>query len=367
MQGRTPISSMDLKTCMNNLRKNPRFTEEMIQLVQDDLNFGLTKEETEEYTRKKIDYEQMKVYSKCLRNGYDDEVKRVVLLEGLSAAQMTVALEFYEKGVALETIKKVVTKTENTPFIMKKLFKEVLSKMQEAGDVIGEEIYAKDLFEKVKEVVSQIEHQEQWYEQLNIKLQELQTTKEDVEVQNNLLQQLSEKDGLLEQQQNELNEARTTIVRLRNEMDVLRKGMSKMENPMEERNSKKEMDVTKPEKEKNNIFPSYPEYSKMMFQAIIVDEKGRVLQMVPIERTRKANRSILTELFSRIHFKKKMDIVSLVAKKELTPKQLIQVRKGIEKGLSEKQLMVLINNQIAEEQMEEIINIAVYENIQREG
>lgn len=67
MQGRTPISSMDLKICINNLRKNPRFTEEVIQLVQDDLKYGLTKEETEEYTGKKFDFKQMKVRKIKLR------------------------------------------------------------------------------------------------------------------------------------------------------------------------------------------------------------------------------------------------------------------------------------------------------------
>ena len=40
----------------------------------------------------------------------------------------------------------------------------------------------------------------------------------------------------------------------------------------------------------------------------------------------------------------------------------MQVRNAIEKGLSEKQLLVLINSKIPAAQMEEIINIAVYEN-----
>ena len=74
----------------------------------------------------------------------------------------------------------------------------------------------------------------------------------------------------------------------------------------------------------------------------------------------------MSSIFSRLTFRKKIDIVKLVAEKDLEPKQLVQIRSAIEKGLSEDQLLVLINNQIPAEQMEEIINIAVYENKQKQ-
>lgn len=74
----------------------------------------------------------------------------------------------------------------------------------------------------------------------------------------------------------------------------------------------------------------------------------------------------MSAIFSRLAFKKKIDIVKLVAEKDLEPKQLVQIRSAIEKGLSEDQLLVLINNQIPAEQMEEIIGIAVYENKQKQ-
>lgn len=52
----------------------------------------------------------------------------------------------------------------------------------------------------------------------------------------------------------------------------------------------------------------------------------------------------------------------MLAEKDLSPEQLVQIRNAIEKGLSEKQLLVLINSKIPAGQMEEIINIAVCEN-----
>ena len=63
MQERARVSSMDLNAHMNNLRKNPKFTEEILKLVESDLQYGLTIEETEMYTSKRFDYAQMKVYS----------------------------------------------------------------------------------------------------------------------------------------------------------------------------------------------------------------------------------------------------------------------------------------------------------------
>ena len=77
--------------------------------------------------------------------------------------------------------------------------------------------------------------------------------------------------------------------------------------------------------------------------------------------------NIMTAMFSRLCLRKRTDIVRLLAEKDLSPEQLAQVRNAIEKGLTEKQLLVLINNKIPAEQMEEIIRIAVYENKMQEG
>ncbi len=54
--------------------------------------------------------------------------------------------------------------------------------------------------------------------------------------------------------------------------------------------------------------------------------------------------------------------MKLVAESGLEAEQMVQVRSALEKGLTEKQLMVLINCRLPAEQMEEIIGIAVYEN-----
>ena len=386
MQERARVSSMDLKAHMNNLRKNPKFTEEILKLVESDLQYGLTIEETEMYTSKRFDYAQMKVYSACLRNGYPEDVRECITRDGLTGEQMAVALEFYEKGVPLKTVAEVTENSSHTAFMMKKLFQSIVSKVQAAGEAVqAQDDYAKDLLEQIKSVVEKIEFQEKRYDALNEKLKELQTAGQDAKIQNNLLSQLAEKDSMLEKQQNELNEARGTIARLRNEMDVIRKERDRLEKRTEEMekeavvnsNEAKQPEITMTDKKEETTHtmqaevkqeaPVFPTFPGVGYNVAVLDGNGKVVSFMPVERMeRKRERSTMSALFSRLAFKKKIDIVKLVAEKDLEPKQLVQIRSAIEKGLSEDQLLVLINNQIPAEQMEEIINIAVYENKQKQ-
>lgn len=387
MQERARVSSMDLKAHMNNLRKNPKFTEEILKLVESDLRYGLTIEETEMYTSKRFDYTQMKVYSACLRNGYPEDVRECITRDGLTGEQMAVALEFYEKGVPLKTVAEVTENSTHTAFMMKKLFQSIVSKVQAAGEAVqAQDDYAKDLLEQIKLVVEKIEFQEKRYDALNEKLKELQTAGQDAKIQNNLLSQLAEKDSMLEKQQNELNEARGTIARLRNEMDVIRKEKVRLEKRTEEMEKEATRSGGEQKQEQENTVmdkkeeikdavqaevkqeaPVYPTFPGIGYNVAVLDGNGKIVSFMPVERMeRRKERSSVSALFSRLAFKKKIDIVKLVAEKDLEPKQLVQIRSAIEKGLNEDQLLVLINNQIPAEQMEEIINIAVYENKQKQ-
>lgn len=384
MQERVKITKMDLKVYMESLKNNPRLTEDMLRLVEEDLRFGLTPKETEEYTGKKLDYLQMKVYSRCLRGGYGTAVTEVITKDGLTGEQMAVALEFYEKGVPLDTVREVTENTEQAAFTMKKLFRRILEKSGEAEKKADtEEAYAKELLGQIKHVVEKIDFQEKRYDALNEKLKELQTSGQDAKIQNNLLSQLSEKDGLLEKQQNEINEARAAVIRLRNELDeagrekkVLEKKMEEMKRLERPEEAAKPEERPKPPVEKEEHTAdnrkeqeapvTQPDWN-VEYQVAVVDKNGRIIRMLPVEHKKPGrDKGIFTALFSRIYLKKKADIVRLVAEKGLEREQLVQIRNAIGKGLTEKQLLVLINNQLPAGQMEEIINIAVYENRQRE-
>lgn len=378
MQERTVLSGMDLKAYLGRLGQNPKYTEEILKLIEDDLRFGLTKEETEEYSSGRYDYRQMRVYSKCLRNNYSKEEKAAILKEGLSGEQMAVALEFYEKGVPMETISGVLSSAENTAYTMKRLFSQVLSKAKEAEPAGGQDMaYAKELMEQIREVLEKISWQEKRYDALNEKLKEIGTAGQDAQVQGNLIAQLSEKDRMLEKQQNELNEARVASVKLRGEMEEMRKEMKAVEEQLKKAKKTEAAAPKEPEKEEKlekqtegsaPVLPESALYPGIEYHAAVVDKDGNIVRFVPVERMERKDRgSAMSSMFSRLFLKKKTDIVKLLAEKDLSPEQLVQIRCAIEKGLSEKQLLVLINSKIPAVQMEEIINIAVYENKMKEG
>ena len=381
MQERTVLSGMDLKAYLGRLKQNPKYTEEILKLIEDDLRFGLTKEETEEYSGGRYDYRQMCVYSKCLRNGYSKEEKAAILKEGLSGEQMAVALEFYEKGVPMDTITGVLSSAENTAYTMKRLFSQVLRKIRETEPVSGQDTaYAKELMEQIREVVEKISCQEKRYDALNEKLKEIGTAGQDAQIQSNLLSQLSEKDKMLEKQQNELNEARVQIAKLHGEIEAVRKERKALEEQVKNAvrtEPEAAAEPQKPEKEKKpeikasgsaSVMPESALYPGIEYHAAVVDRDGNIIRFVPVERMERKDRgSVMGSMFSRFFLKKKTDIVKLLAEKDLSPEQLVQIRNAIEKGLSEKQLLVLINSKIPAGQMEEIINIAVYENKMKEA
>lgn len=380
MQRRTILSGMDVKAYLGRLRQNPKYTEEVLKLVEEDLRFGLTKEETEEYSSGKYDYRQMRVYSRCLRNGYGKEEKEVILNEDLSGEQMAVALEFYEKGLPLDTISRVLSSGENTAYMMKRLFSQVLCRIKETEAPREQDTaYAKELVEQIQEVVRKISCQEERYDALNEKLKEIGTAGQDAQIQNNLLTQLSEKDALLEQQQDELNEAKAELARLRGQVEELKKEKAALEEAVEKGDCKKNITETTagtaaPKREQQQEISEErgmsqaPFCSGSEYQTAVVDKDGAIIRFIPVESMeQKDGRSRVMSIFSRLFPKKKLDLIKLLAQKDLTPEQLTKIRSAVERGLSEKQLLVLINNRIPADQMEEIINIAIYENKMKEG
>lgn len=400
MQERMQISKMDLNTVIGNLRKAGRYSDQQIQLIQDDLLYGLSKEETERYTQKSYDFKQMQVYSRCLRNNYSEEVIAVITEDGLSGSQMEVALEFYEKGIPVETISKVAA-GDMTAANMKRAYQRVLDEMDKAArESDTDSSYAQELMEQINSVVSKLEFQEQRYDALNQKLKEIETVKKDSEVEIQLRKELSEKDKLLIEQQNRLNDAHVASAKLRNELEVLRKENDEMQtvvNGYQKKEQQNEnMEEQEEQEEQDNKIPSLSEVKNVTEVqkkecSKVVVEKERVKQrmesvpiyygmpigysialvdgntvMIPaalVEKTIKKT-SALLGIFSKLMLKKKsrQDLIKLIAAKELTPEQLFQIRSAIEKGLTEGQLLEIIRNKITAEQMKEIIEIAVLEN-----
>ena len=388
-ENREPLSAIAIEKKLQLLR-NKHFSEDTIALVKSDYEYGLKEEEISLYLNKSYDIEQMKILSECLHKDVPKDVIDIIKNTKYSVHQMQVSLEFYEKGVPIQTIKEVMDKGEK-PITMRRLYEEVLEQLNKVKKQIPEESeYVKALISQMDEVVAKINHQNERYDALNKKLSEIETSKDDEEVRERLVKENQDKDALINSQQNELNKASSTIARLRDDIEKKDKEMKRMGDRIESLEDKIISVATENKKEAES--KAEPQESQSVSQADkkmvdtvavpqnmqavangipvyyqipVVDGTGNVVQRLPIERSvRKSSNSGVVSLFARLSFKKKSraDIVKLVASGDLVPAQLVQIKSAIEKGLTESQLVELINNNISAEKMKEIIEIAVLEN-----
>ena len=388
-ENREPLSAIAIEKKLQLLR-NKHFSEDTIALVKSDYEYGLKEEEISLYLNKSYDIEQMKILSECLHKDVPKDVIDIIKNTKYSVHQMQVSLEFYEKGVPVQTIKEVMDKGEK-PITMRRLYEEVLEQLNKVKKQIPEESeYVKALISQMDEVVAKINHQNERYDALNKKLSEIETSKDDEEVRERLVKENQDKDALINSQQNELNKASSTIARLRDDIEKKDKEMKRMGDRIESLEDKIISVATENKKEAES--KAEPQESQSVSQADkkmvdtvavpqnmqavangipvyyqipVVDGTGNVVQRLPIERSvRKSSNSGVVSLFARLSFKKKSraDIVKMVASGDLVPAQLVQIKSAIEKGLTESQLVELINNNISAEKMKEIIEIAVLEN-----
>lgn len=388
-ENREPLSAIAIEKKLQLLR-NKHFSEDTIALVKSDYEYGLTEEEISLYLNKSYDIEQMKILSECLHKDVPKDVIDIIKNTKYSVHQMQVSLEFYEKGVPVQTIKEVMDKGEK-PITMRRLYEEVLEQLNNVKEQIPEESeYVKALISQMDEVVEKINHQNERYDALNKKLSEIETSKDDEEVRGRLVKENQDKDALINSQQNELNKASSTIARLRDDIEKKDKEMKRMGDRIESledkiisvaTENKKEAESKAEPQESQSISQAdkkmvdtvaVPQNMQAVangipvyYQIPVVDGSGNVVQRLPIERSvRKSSNSGVANFFARLSFKKKSraDIVKLVASGDLVPAQLVQIKSAIEKGLTESQLVELINNNISAEKMKEIIEIAVLEN-----
>ena len=372
-ENREPLSAIAIEKKLQLLR-NKHFSEDTIALVKSDYEYGLKEEEISLYLNKSYDIEQMKILSECLHKDVPKDVIDIIKNTKYSVHQMQVSLEFYEKGVPVQTIKEVMDKGEK-PITMRRLYEEVLEQLNKVKKQIPEESeYVKALISQMDEVVAKINHQNERYDALNKKLSEIETSKDDEEVRERLVKENQDKDALINSQQNELNKASSTIARLRDDIEKKDTEMKRMGDRIESLEDKIISVATENKKEAES--KAEPQESQSVSQADkkmvdtvavpqnmqavangipvyyqipVVDGTGNVVQRLPIERSvRKSSNSGVVSLFARLSFKKKSraDIVKLVASGDLVPAQLVQIKSAIEKGLTESQLVELINNNI---------------------
>ena len=390
---RKQLSEHDISEAMAQLRRTGKYNDEVLKLVQADLEYGLSRDEVDIYLTRKLPIEVKRKLSEALHEGCGTELVTVIADAGINTHQIETAINYYNAGVPLEAIKSVIAQNMNAHG-MKEAYKKILAQMKAVQGTSEEDLakvdktYVDSLFEEMRKIVSQIGYDEKRFDELNAKIKEIAGGKASDKELEELYQKMADKDAIISNQQDNINQANSALARLRKESDEKEEEKKKMQETIGKLNGQladkdeqiaalkdqKVEPTMQPEESEANITPpgTVPlkdasgnvVYGIPVHYAIAYKAEGaKELEVTVIERTERKNVGFAS-MFAKLSFKKKsrQDIVKLVASGNLTPEQLQQIRIGMEKKLTENQLLNLINNNVPADQMKEIIEIAVLEN-----
>lgn len=370
---------------MKQLERTGKYSEEELHQVRDDYKYGLTREEVELYLRKNFSVKQMQMISRAIRE-HGVELAKVIAKDDLDHHCMRVAIEFYEKGVPLAAIAESVVEKQNA-HALRYLYQKILADIKQVEDIGLEENknidtnYLEQMLEEMKKIALQISHDDKKFDALSEKIKEMGNQKISDKEFEEYHKRLEEKDILINSQQDNIQQANATIARLRAEIEGKDKEMKKLndrnvgletelENKKAESNTgNKHKDVNLESEEVKPSFGSMQTQYPLVYgipveyAASMKNGKNGASAFMTIEKST-PKQTGLYALIGKLAYKKKsrQDIVKLVANGNLKTEQLMQIRIAIQKGLTESQLLDLINNNVAAEQMKEIIEIAVLEN-----
>lgn len=300
---RTALTESEITTEINTLKRKGR-NDEIIELVSSDYSFGLTKEEVNIYLSKQLEVAQMRMVSKAIREHGVDFAK-LIAKEKYDSQRMQVAIQYCDKGVPMEAIEKGLEQTTNAHSL-------------------------KEVFQKVLVAVNVDKEKEQ------------------------MKQQLEEKDTVIQNQKKTIEEAHSEIARLKRENEELKATKKEVEEVPE---------TTETQPESVEVTSETKVEPEVQYVVGVTGQNQSVIAL-PIERAIPSKQKGMYALAGKLAFKKKsrQDIVGMVASGRLNTAQLVQIKHAIERGLTEQQLVHLINSCVPPEQMKEIIEIAELEN-----
>lgn len=392
-ENRKQMSEQDIGEVMAQLRRTGRYNDDVLKLVQADLEYGLSRDEVDIYLMRKLPIEVKRKLSEALHEGCGTELVTVFADAGINTHQIETAINYYNAGVPFEVIKSVIAQNMNAHG-MKEAYKKVLAQMKAVQGTSEEDLekvdktYVDSLFEEMRKIVSQIGYDEKRFDELNAKIKEIAGGKASDKELEELYQKMADKDAIISNQQDNINQANSALARLRRESDEKEEEKKKMQETIGKLNGQllekdEQIATLKEQKVEPTMQPAESEASITPPGTVpLKDASGNVVYGIPvhyaiaykaegakepevtvIERTERKNVGFAS-MFAKLSFKKKsrQDIVKLVASGNLTPEQLQQIRIGMEKKLTENQLLNLINNNVPADQMKEIIEIAVLEN-----
>ncbi len=288
--------------------KKSHYSGDVMELVKDDLEYGLSPAQVESYlNRADFSSRQKKLYSEALRDNFPKEVLEIAFARGLNVQQMQVACGYVRKGISEDALREVLSE-ERSAKEMSDMMQDILNRQEEDAAVPVTEL-SDGLQEQLDEVLRQKEYLEQQ----------------------------------IEAKEKEIQEGLAKVASQRNTIEEQAARIRELEEQLEKR-------------------PVRPQVS---YEVQMPMEQGKPPVRIPVEVERKRSNDV--GRFRMLFEKKKArtDMVKLVSQADLSEGQLAAILAGMEQGLTQEQLTELVHCGAAPEKMQIIVEIAVLENSMR--
>lgn len=301
------LSAKEIEAYLQKMKKS-HYSGDVMELVKDDLEYGLSPAQVESYlNRADFSSRQKKLYSEALRDNFPKEVLEIAFARGLKVQQMQVACGYVRKGISEDALREVLSE-ERSAKEMSDMMQDILNRQEEDAAVPVTEL-SDSLQEQLDEALQQKEYLEQ------------QIAAKEKEIQEGLAKVASQR-GIIEEQAARIRE-------------------------LEERLEKR---------------PARPQVS---YEVQVPMEQGKPPVQIPVEVERKRSNDVgrFKMLFEKR--KARTDMVKLVSQADLSEGQLAAILAGMEQGLTQEQLTELVHCGATPEKMQIIVEIAVLENSMR--
>jgi hypothetical protein len=106
------LSAEEIKQVITQL-ENERYNKQMIDLVREDLEFGLSKKQIEMYKSKKLHYEQKREISNAMRQGVPDDVVSKFSGGKYTEQQLSIFTSEYKDGFNVEKLLEIMDSTQS--------------------------------------------------------------------------------------------------------------------------------------------------------------------------------------------------------------------------------------------------------------
>lgn len=301
------LSAREIEAYLQKMKKS-HYSGDVMELVKDDLEYGLSPAQVESYlNRADFSSRQKKLYSEALRDNFPKEVLEIAFARGLKVQQMQVACGYVRKGISEDALREVLSE-ERSAKEMSDMMQDILNRQEEDAAVPVTEL-SDSLQEQLDEALQQKEYLEQ------------QIVAKEKEIQEGLAKVASQR-GTIEEQAARIRE---------------------LEEQLEKR-------------------PVRPQVS---YEVQVPMEQGKPPVQIPVEVERKRSNDVgrFKMLFEKR--KARTDMVKLVSQADLSEGQLAVILAGMEQGLTQEQLTELVHCGATPEKMQIIVEIAVLENSMR--